>query len=479
MSLSPLKFGKVVGWFPSIVADYLSDGGQTPETLPCTGTVTFTPEADRVIVIAAEPDPATVFIRPVVAKLDFDGYLHLHEGERGVMLPIASTATNPAVWNWRVSFDIKSGGSRVDMPSFTFALPEFVTPGVDEVDLAFVEPVPGVEPAGIVRGPQGRGVASVSVTGVNSDTLDFLMNDGSHETAVVPALSDAVADAEASATAAATSETNAATSASNAATSATNASSSASAAAASAAEAESWALTAPQSAFLGEVANEAAMLALVGQTGDWCTRTDLGTNWKIIAGDGDTLSDWRQWTYPTVVADAINNGTTTVAPSQNAVFDALELKAPLASPVFTGNPTAPTPTAGDNDTSIATTAFVQAASKPYDLNIMAFGESKTRAVGAGDFTLGVKLQRAFTLQEVFYRCATADASGNLVVEVRKNGVQATGTEKTIAFGSQVAGAGNTGLSIAFAAGDVLTVYVTAVGTTPGKGLVADIKGVAS
>jgi hypothetical protein len=32
-----------------------------------------------------------------------------------------------------------------------------------------------------------------------------------------------------------------------------------------------------------------------------------------------------------------------------------------ASPVLTGNPTAPTPTAGDNDTSIATTAFVRSA----------------------------------------------------------------------------------------------------------------------
>jgi len=38
---------------------------------------------------------------------------------------------------------------------------------------------------------------------------------------------------------------------------------------------------------------------------------------------------------------------------------ALAAKADLASPAFTGNPTAPTPTAGDNDTSIATTAFVQ------------------------------------------------------------------------------------------------------------------------
>jgi hypothetical protein len=35
--------------------------------------------------------------------------------------------------------------------------------------------------------------------------------------------------------------------------------------------------------------------------------------------------------------------------------------APLNSPAFTGNPTAPTAGAGDNDTSIATTAFVQAA----------------------------------------------------------------------------------------------------------------------
>jgi len=38
----------------------------------------------------------------------------------------------------------------------------------------------------------------------------------------------------------------------------------------------------------------------------------------------------------------------------------LALKAPLASPVFTGDPRAPTAATSDNDTSIATTAFVQA-----------------------------------------------------------------------------------------------------------------------
>lgn len=41
------------------------------------------------------------------------------------------------------------------------------------------------------------------------------------------------------------------------------------------------------------------------------------------------------------------------------VAASLALKAPLASPALTGAPTAPTPSGGDSDTSIATTAFVQ------------------------------------------------------------------------------------------------------------------------
>ena len=47
-------------------------------------------------------------------------------------------------------------------------------------------------------------------------------------------------------------------------------------------------------------------------------------------------------------------------PSGFITSAALSGYAPLASPVFTGNPTAPTPATSDNDTSIATTAFVKA-----------------------------------------------------------------------------------------------------------------------
>jgi hypothetical protein len=43
----------------------------------------------------------------------------------------------------------------------------------------------------------------------------------------------------------------------------------------------------------------------------------------------------------------------------------LSAYAPLASPALTGNPTAPTPSAGDNDTSIATTAFVNTKAGNY------------------------------------------------------------------------------------------------------------------
>jgi hypothetical protein len=47
--------------------------------------------------------------------------------------------------------------------------------------------------------------------------------------------------------------------------------------------------------------------------------------------------------------------------SIDALVAAMPLKAPLASPVFTGNPTAPTPLTSDNDTSVATTAYVKSA----------------------------------------------------------------------------------------------------------------------
>ena len=57
----------------------------------------------------------------------------------------------------------------------------------------------------------------------------------------------------------------------------------------------------------------------------------------------------------------VDNTSDADKPISTATQTALDLKAALASPTFTGTPSAPTPTAGDNTTKIATTAFVSGA----------------------------------------------------------------------------------------------------------------------
>lgn len=59
-----------------------------------------------------------------------------------------------------------------------------------------------------------------------------------------------------------------------------------------------------------------------------------------------------------VIVDSALNSTSTNAIQNKAVNTALGLKAPLASPTFTGTPKATTAAAGSKDTTIATTAFV-------------------------------------------------------------------------------------------------------------------------
>ena len=68
-------------------------------------------------------------------------------------------------------------------------------------------------------------------------------------------------------------------------------------------------------------------------------------NWIALANDSTTLAGYG-------ITDAVSSSTHTTD---------LALKAPLASPVFTGVPTAPTASANTNNTQIATTAYVDSA----------------------------------------------------------------------------------------------------------------------
>lgn len=74
--------------------------------------------------------------------------------------------------------------------------------------------------------------------------------------------------------------------------------------------------------FLGAVGTQAAMLALTGQRGDWCTRTDRGTDWQLIAEPSSTLTNWREKTYPASPVSSVNGRTGAVDTSSADITDA-------------------------------------------------------------------------------------------------------------------------------------------------------------
>ena len=107
--------------------------------------------------------------------------------------------------------------------------------------------------------------------------------------------------------------------------------------------------TVPQSAipaiaiteYLGAVASQAAMLALVGQRGDWCTRTDLGTDWQLIADNSATLTSWREMTYPASPVQSVSGRTGAVVLAKGDVgLDQVSNLAPSALPVSTAQQSA-------------------------------------------------------------------------------------------------------------------------------------------
>ena len=61
--------------------------------------------------------------------------------------------------------------------------------------------------------------------------------------------------------------------------------------------------------YLGQVGSQGAMLALRGQGGDWCIRTDQAAEWVIVANDGGLLTDWLQMPTGTAGVSSINGQT--------------------------------------------------------------------------------------------------------------------------------------------------------------------------
>lgn len=107
--------------------------------------------------------------------------------------------------------------------------------------------------------------------------------------------------------------------------------------------------------------------------------------------------------------------------------------------------------------------------------------NSTRAVGMGDFTVGFYVGRAFTATKVIYQFETADASGSTTVELRRNGTQVTSSSVAVTAANQADGTGTDAartvtVSQSFSVGDRINLQITAIGTTPGKGLKAWVVG---
>lgn len=114
-------------------------------------------------------------------------------------------------------------------------------------------------------------------------------------------------------------------------------------------------------------------------------------------------------------------------------------------------------------------------------DIIIVAQTGTRVTGIGDVLVGFYVTRAFVLQSVTYQFGTADASGSTSVELGRNGSQVASSNLTVSAANQADGTGTDAARTAsptqaFSVGDRLTVNVTAVGTTPGKQLIAVLRG---
>jgi hypothetical protein len=89
--------------------------------------------------------------------------------------------------------------------------------------------------------------------------------------------------------------------------------------------------------YLGQSANQAAMLALAGQSGDWTIRTDLSTVWIITGSDPTQLANWTQLGYPTAPVTSVAGRTGAVSLAKADVGLANVDNTADASKAFDGN----------------------------------------------------------------------------------------------------------------------------------------------
>lgn len=422
--LPPLKYGKVVGRFLANVNDG-SDIDDLPEFLPLTGTITFTADAPKVLVPGAQP-PATYVQLPNHYECQLDAFGDLTwRGNPGVRLVAPSAATNPSQWTWRVSFDLSYDGERVPMQPFSFAVPEYV-PGPDPqhpdvgstglVDLTLVSPVPASTGNAVVMGPRGEGLKIDGQVGTYAQ-LPATPPEGAQYVVKADGLLYVYHAA-----------------------------------------AGGW-LPNGQGVIIRGPAGASDWASITGKPATFAP-TIGATSTTAVAGDDPRLTNPRP---PTAHAHPANQISDSSAVGR-AVLTATDAAAARAA----------IDTIASTDTRLTDSRTPTATGQLYDIAFKS--HSGTRVAGAGNvMPEGLRIERRIKVTSVTYRGETAGTS-NLVVELRSNGNAIAGTSATIAAANHTADTTVTG-DWTINAGERLTVFVTGLDTSPGKGLQASLKGV--
>ena len=88
--------------------------------------------------------------------------------------------------------------------------------------------------------------------------------------------------------------------------------------------------------FLGTVSSQTGMLALTGQKGDWCNRTDVSSTFIITGTDPTQISSWTELDYPAADVTSVNSQTGAVVLSASGlglgnVDNTSDLNKPISS----------------------------------------------------------------------------------------------------------------------------------------------------
>ena len=177
-----LKYCLVTQNIASVVEDSLTDSDRLPDIELASGDVTFIPNVPTGSSYQIELTNGQWYSVPlgrIRAKI-INGKI-FHEGKPGVYLFAAGSGSNPSKISYNVSYsNLRAGGVPFSLNSFTFqAVPD------EEVDLTLVKPIPGVSPAGTIRGPRGTSLEKIEVD--DSHLVFTTVNEaGSFEMARIP-----------------------------------------------------------------------------------------------------------------------------------------------------------------------------------------------------------------------------------------------------------------------------------------------------